>query len=321
MATSESGGAREAGKARDAGETREIGAAGGSALDATAVILIHNDGSRVVPLLDVLLAEVRDAVVVDNASSDGSAAVIDGRPGVTLIRNERNAGFAAGVNVGARAATGAWLLLVNPDVYLKPGQATALLSGLADDVAEVAPLQVDAEGAPRAETGGYEPTLSRYLVWAILPARFHRGFGPWLAPPFPTDDTDVDWLSGALLGIRREVFERLHGFDERFFMYHEDIDLARRARRAGYRVVCRPSVRLRHDVASGLSERRIRSGRLSIESLAIDVPGWRRRVLGAILGLGYGLRAVLASGTTRDLARAVLPDCAEMIRGRVPARA
>jgi N-acetylglucosaminyl-diphospho-decaprenol L-rhamnosyltransferase len=293
----------------------------GAGSDATAVILIHNDGGLLGPLLDILLHEVRDVVVVDNASTDGSSAAVEGRDRVTLIRNERNAGFAAGVNLGAQRATGAWLLLVNPDVHLRQGQVGALLTGVPGDVAEVAPLQVDAEGRPRAETGGYEPTLWRYLVWALLPARYHGRFGPWLAPPFPASDTEVDWLSGALLGIRRDVFERLGGFDERFFMYHEDIDLARRARAAGCRVVCRPSVRLRHDVASGESARRIRSGKLSIESLAIDCPGLRRRILGAILGLGYGLRAVLASGTTRDLARAVLPYCAELMRGRVPPRA
>src|SRR5205823_6780231 len=108
------------------------------------------------------------------------------------------------------------------------------------------------------------------------------------------------------------------GFDERFFLYHEDADFGTRARRAGHRVWVRPAVRLYHEVAHGDPTRRVQSGLRSLESLAVAFEGWRRRALGAILGLGYGLRALLASGVRRDLARAALPHAREMIRGRVP---
>lgn len=289
-------------------------------VDATAIIVIHNDGDRLVQLLDVLLAELREAVVVDNASTDGSLDGLGSREGLQVLRNEQNRGFAAGVNLGARSATGAWLLLVNPDVHLLRGQATSLLTGVPADVAEVAPLQVDERGRPRVETGGYEPTVGRYLLWALIPVRYHRRLGPWLAPPFPAVDTEVDWLSGALLGIRRDVFERLGGFDERYFMYHEDVDLARRIRASGMRVLCRPSVLLHHEVAHGDFDRRIRSGLFAIESLAQDFHGWRRRALGLVLLLGYGLRALLGSGTQRELAAAVLPHCRALMRGRLPLR-
>jgi GT2 family glycosyltransferase len=288
--------------------------------DATAIIVIHDDGDRLTALLDVLEREVRDVVVVDNASSDGSIGAVEGRDGVTVIRNDSNRGFGAAVNRGSKDASSQWLLLVNPDVHLERGQVSTLLQDLPVDVAEVAPLQVDEHDRPRVETGGYEPSLARYLVWAVVPARWHRRSGPWLSAPFPTRDADVDWLSGALLGIRREVFDRLDGFDERFFMYHEDVDFARRARAAGYRAVCRPAVRLHHEVAHGDPDRRVRSGLRSIESLALDFPGWRRRALGLVLGLGYGLRSVLGSGTQQALARGVLPHCVTLIRGDLPVR-
>ncbi len=292
----------------------------GTRLDATAVIVIHDDGERLIPLLDVLQAEVAAVVVVDNASTDGSIEALAGRGGVTIHRNPENRGFAAAVNQGARAASTEWLVLVNPDVHLRAGQVSALLAGLPPDVAAAAPLQVDERGRPRVETGGYEPTLRRYLVWALVPAKYHGRRGPWLSRPFPEDDVELDWLSGALLGIRRPVLESLGFLDERFFMYHEDVDFGRRARAAGYRLLCRPAIRLHHEVAHGDPGRRVRSGKRSIESLAQDFPGWRRRALGLVLGIGYGLRAVLGSGAQKALAKGALAHCITLVRGKLPVR-
>ena len=289
-------------------------------MDATAIFVIHNDADRLIQLLDVVLAEAAMAVVVDNASEDDSVQALEGRERVAVIRNPDNRGFAAAVNQAAALTGTGWILLVNPDVHLQPGDVVALLTAVPGDVVAVAPLQVDGEGRPRVETGGYEPTLSRYLVWAVLPARFHGRRGPWLAPPFPTADAEVDWASGALLGIRREAFERLGRFDERYFLYHEDVDFGRRARAAGYRIWIRPSVRLHHEVAHGESSRRVKAGLRSIESVAQDFDGLRRRGLGLVLGLGYGLRALLGSGTQRAMARAALPHCRALVLGRLPTR-
>lgn len=287
--------------------------------DAWAVVVNYDSGQRLGPLLDVLLPEVAGAVVVDNASTDGSLAIAESRPGVSVVRNDRNRGFAAAANQGAaRAAGETWLLFVNPDTRLRAGQVTELLRDIPRDAAAVAPLQVDAGGEPRSETGGYEPTLLRYLVWALLPVRLHGRSGPWLAPPWPVADVELDWVSGALLGIRREVFEALGAFDERFFLYHEDVDFCRRARAAGHRILCRPSVRLEHEVAHGDRGRRVLSGIRSVRSLALDFSGWRRRALGGILALGFGARALLASGTTRALARATLPEALRLLGGAAP---
>jgi N-acetylglucosaminyl-diphospho-decaprenol L-rhamnosyltransferase len=288
--------------------------------DATSVIVNYNAGPRLGPLIEDLEREVAAVVVVDNASTDGSLDAAEARPKVTIVRNQDNRGFAAAANQGAALAMTTWVLFTNPDVHLNPGEVTELLRDVPERVAAVAPLQVDQHDRPKIETGGYQPTLPRYLVWALIPTRFHRRFGPWIAPPFPTRDTDVDWVSGALLGIRRSVFEALGGFDERFFLYHEDVDFGRRARDAGYRVWVRPAVHLYHEVAHGDPTRRVASGLRSIESLALAFRGWRRRALGLVLLLGYGLRAILGSGTERDLARAVLPHCVKLIEGRVPAR-
>lgn len=303
-----------------AAEPQSRAAAPAGSTDATSVIVNYNSGHRLGPLLDRLEPEVAAVVIVDNASSDGSLRQAEGRPKVTIVRNDGNRGFAVAANQGAaRAATG-WILFTNPDIHLQPGDVTTLLRDVPPSVAAVAPLQVDGSDRPKIETGGYQPTLRRYLVWALLPARYHRRYGPWIAPPFPTADADVDWASGALLAIRRDVFESLGRFDERFFLYHEDVDFGQRARRAGYRVWVRPSVHLYHEVAHGDPARKVISGLRSVESLALAFQGWRRRALGAILLTGYSLRAAFGSGTGRDMARAVLPHCTELLRGRVPTR-
>ena len=287
-------------------------------VDATAVVVNHNDGPLLGAALDRLQEELPRIIVVDNASSDGSERQAEHREGVTLVRNPSNAGFAAAVTLGARSAQGTWLILCNPDAHPRTGDVARLVAGVGEDVGAIAPLQVDELGGPRPETGGYDPTIRRYLVWALVPTRWHWRSGPWLTAAPLSGDIDVDWVSGALLAIRREAFERVGGLDERFFLYHEDVELGRRLRGAGYRVVCRTSIHLFHEVAAGDPSRRVRQGLLGLDSLAIDFTGWRRRALGAVLLLGFGLRAVLGRGATQALGRAAIPACLAMMRGRRP---
>lgn len=287
--------------------------------DATAVVVNFNSGDRLGRLLDSLEGEVGTVVVVDNASSDGSLDAAEGRTSVEALRNDTNAGFAAAANRGAVGARGTWIVFVNPDAHPLPGQVDALIENVPPDVAVIAPLQMNANGRPLAETGGYDPSLPRFLLWSVIPTRFHGRRGPWIAPPFPRGDVELDWVSGAMMAVRREVFERLGGFDERFFLYQEDVDLGRRARAAGYRVVCRASVRVEHEVAQGDPVRRSEEAQRFVESLGLQFHGWRRRVLGIALLVGFGLRSITGSPGGRAAAGAGLSPGLSLIR-RAPAR-
>jgi GT2 family glycosyltransferase len=286
------------------------------------VVVNYNSGDRLGPLLDVLEPEVRRVVVVDNASRDGSEQPASGREKTTLIRNERNRGFAAAVNQGAQLSTGEddWIVLVNDDAHARPGEMTQLLTDVPKECAVIAALQVSFQDVKLNESGGYDPSLARFLVWAFVPFSLHLWFGPWLAWPWPTKDKDLDWVSGAMLAIRRGPYFELGMLDERFWMYQEDADFCKKARLAGYRVIHRPSVHLIHEVAQGSAERRILSGLRSVESLALEFPGWRLRALGWVLGIGFGLRATFAWGTRRALAKECLPHCWALIRGKLPER-
>jgi N-acetylglucosaminyl-diphospho-decaprenol L-rhamnosyltransferase len=290
---------------------------------ALAVVVNYNSGDRLGPLLDVLEPEVRQVIVVDNASHDGSQEPAKGREKTVFIQNERNRGFAAAVNQGALLASedDDWIVLVNDDAHVRPGEMSELLKNVPDDVAVVAAMQVNFQDKPLSESGGYDPSIMRFLVWAFVPVYLHYRFGPWVSYPFPKGDTELDWVSGAMLGIRRGPYFELGMLDEKYWMYVEDVDFCRKARRAGYRVFHRSSVHLINEVARGDRERRILSGLRSVESMALDFPGWRLRALGTVLGMGYVLRAGFArKATERALARECLHHCVELMKGRYPER-
>ncbi len=268
-------------------------------LDASVVIVNYNSGDRLGRLLETLAGSVPDICVVDNASGDDSAPTT-GRHDLRLIRNPENAGFAAAANLGAAGATRDWLLFLNPDVHPTPEDLKALLRDVSADVGAVAPLQLDERGDPRPESGGHAPSLGRFSAWAFLPGARRRDLGPWLAPPYPNGDVYLDWVSGAVLAVRREDFASIGGFDERFFLYQEDVDLCSRLRAGGRRVLCRGGVRIFHEVADGDPRRRASGTARFVASLGMQFHGWRRRVLGLVLLAGFGLRAIAGRSDARS---------------------
>lgn len=189
---------------------------------------------------DVALDQV---VVVDNASTDGSAdgLVADGVP-LTVLRNTANRGFAAACNQGAAGARGDWLLFLNPDTRLSAASLAPALAFLADPArARVGILGVRLvdEAGRTQRSCARAPTPGRILAQAVGLDRLWPGVFP---PHFMTgwdhaDTRPVDQVMGAFLLIRRGLFEELGGFDERFFVYFDDVDLCLRARRAGWEVV------------------------------------------------------------------------------------
>lgn len=181
-------------------------------------------------------------VVVDNASADGSSDALDGGPPPTLLKNRENRGFAAACNQGAAGSRADYLLFLNPDTRLGPASLAPALAFLdAPENAGIGILGirlVDADGLCQRSCAR-APTPGRLAAQAvgldrIWPSRF--------APHFMTewdhaDTRPVEQVMGAFLLIRRRLFEELGGFDERFFVYFDDVDLCLRARLAGWGVV------------------------------------------------------------------------------------
>jgi N-acetylglucosaminyl-diphospho-decaprenol L-rhamnosyltransferase len=181
--------------------------------------------------------------VVDNASADGSADGLE-RPGlaVEVLRNSRNRGFGAACNQAARQGDAPFLLFLNPDTRVQPRTLEAALAVLAaPEHASTGILGVRlVDDAGRTQrTCARAPTPAGLLLRSAGLDRVMPGL---VRPHFMTewdheDTRPVDQVMGAFLLIRRPLFERIGGFDERFFVYYEDVDLCDRARGAGARVL------------------------------------------------------------------------------------
>jgi GT2 family glycosyltransferase len=195
------------------------------------------------------------AFVVDNASIDGGAA-LGALPRTTVIANARNVGFGAAVNQAARATSARLLWLLNPDCDVLPG-AFAALSATIDrhaDCAIAAPRLLNADGtvqaSARGEPGAWTGLFGRHtLLTRVFPSsRIARRNLP--AADLVTSGVEsapVDWVMGAAMLVRREAFDLVGGFDERYFLYWEDADLCRRLRTRGLTTRYVPGARVIHE--------------------------------------------------------------------------
>jgi len=194
-------------------------------------------------------------IVVDNASTDGSADVIADLPAL-VVRRTVNAGFAAGCNDGWRAGTAPYVLLLNPDARIGPDAVRALARLLDENpgTGAVAPRIMTAEGSLDFSQRRHARRRSTFARALFL----HRLFpsSAWV-DDVVRDETryrapgDAEWLSGACILARRSALEEVGGLDERFFMYCEDDDLCRRLWNAGFAVRFDPAVTCIH--AGGVS--------------------------------------------------------------------
>ena len=198
-----------------------------------------------------------EAVVVDNASTDGSAAVVETFPQATLIRNATNVGFGRAVNQAVASSKAPLLLMMNPDCQLAPGAMATLRAALDADpaCAIVGPRILDPDGAvqgsargdPDMLTGLFGRTGALRNLLPFLPVA-RRNVVVEEAVRSGSSSVVVDWLSGACLLVRREAFLAAGGFDERFFMYWEDADLCRRLRGEGHSIRYVPGATAVHKV-------------------------------------------------------------------------
>lgn len=192
-------------------------------------------------------------IVVDNASTDGSlneGADIEGLD-LLEIRNSANMGFAAACNQGAVAGSSDYILFLNPDTELQPGSLTTPVAFMEDegnDRVAIAGVQLIDESGRVTRSCSRFPTPRLLLNQALGLDRILPGLAPgMMMNEWDHGDTRVvDQVMGAFLMIRRSVFEQLGGFDERFFVYFEDVDLSLRTREAGWSSIYLTSARALH---------------------------------------------------------------------------
>jgi N-acetylglucosaminyl-diphospho-decaprenol L-rhamnosyltransferase len=248
-------------------------------------------------------------LMADNGSTDGAPqAAVERYPNVRLFDTGGNLGYGTAVNRAIARLSDAdeWLVVANPDVQWGPGSIDALLEAAArwPRAATLGPLIRDPDG-------GVYPS-ARHLP-SLVRGGMHAVLGPlWRNNPWSTayrqerlepTERPVGWLSGSCLLVRRAAFEQVGGFDERYFMYFEDVDLGDRLQKAGWQNVYVPSAEVLHhkghvtgsDPASSLAAHH----RSTYIFLADRHPGWWRAPLRWLMRAGLAARERLMVRSSR----------------------
>lgn len=295
-------------------------------IELAVIVVSHNSRRWLGPCLSSLAAHADgvalDVVVVDNASTDGSAEYVEAEhPEVRLLRRA-NRGFAYGNNEGLRTVDAPYVLLLNPDTEILEGQFADVIAATREqpDVGLVGVRQVTAEGT-LWPTIRYFPGPLRAACQALGSERWplrRRWMGERELDLSVYDDAvDCDWTSGSFMLARREALLSAGLLDERFFLFSEETDLCLRMRRAGWRVRHLPAMTILHHAGkAGIAARLVAQDAYTRRQYArkhFTAP--RRTLYLSALGTGHLLRALApAGGERRDAARLALATLA----GRTP---
>ena len=222
-----------------------------------------------------------EIVVVDNASTDGTAAAIRARwNGVRVIDAGANLGFARANNLGIQQTFGELILLLNPDTSI-PARAVDMLVGALEtrpDVAIAGPRLVNADGHAELSFGRMLSPLAEVRQKALVRGSERGGPIAMYVESMTRRERDVDWVSGACLLVRRTDAESVGLMDERYFMYAEDVDFCAAVRARGRRVLFYPAAEIVHirgqsrATASAAAERAYRRSQMAFYEK--HHPGW-----------------------------------------------
>ncbi len=275
----------------------------------SVVIVNYNGGELLRRTLESLFETTAglalETFVVDNGSTDDSLATVQREfPAVQVIENGANLGFAKANNRALRRAHGRYLLLLNPDVELRPGAIQTALDYMEAhaDVGILGPrvLLPNGELDKPCRRSFKTPAIYFYKtvgLSALFPhsPRFNRYYMGYL----PEDQlTEVDAVIGAFLMIRRECMEQIGSLDERFFIYCEDEDWCFRAKQAGWKVVYNPQVVVIHHKGASTRKRRLRMvvewHRAIFQFHRKNMAADYSPLVNGLVYLGMGLRLVAA---------------------------
>ena len=232
-----------------------------------------------------------EVIVVDNASTDGTPEMVQNAyPFVTLIRNDKNLGFAKANNIGIRRSTGEFICLVNSDAVVFEGCIERCIAYMKENprIGLLGPKMLYADRKPY-RSYMMEPTLWRCFCRAVAFDDLFpnsKWLSGYLMPYFKMDRiTEVDILNGWFWVTRREALDKVGLMDETLFMYGDDLDWSKRFREAGWKVVYYPETESLHYGAASSARAPIK---FSVEMQRAFFQYWRKRhgMLSQILYMG-----------------------------------
>jgi len=224
------------------------------------VIVNWNSGRQLADCIDSIKAHsgglVGKCIVVDNGSTDGSTDFLDGADDVDLVRAGRNLGFGRACNLGARRGNSPFILLLNPDACLLQdclARAVAAFDAPENDRVGIVGVQLLDEKGVIQRTCARAPTPAHLVAKSFGVTAVLKSADLHMLEWDHKETRVVDHVIGAFYLTRRSLFDDLGGFDERFFVYLEDIDFSRRAALSGYRSLYLASAHAFHK-GGGVSE-------------------------------------------------------------------
>lgn len=206
--------------------------------DVTAVIVNYKTPDLTKGAVRSCLTEpdVEEVIVIDNGSGDDSADILTEEfrgQRVRVMENDDNVGFATANNKGISRARTEYVFLLNSDAFAVPGAIGILLQRLKQDpqIGIIAPQILESDGhTPQARNFGPFPDLRTIF----------------LRDQSVLDQFNPDWVSGVAMMARKQSMADVDGFDDRYFMYYEDVDLCRRMRQSGKKIVREPKAKVVH---------------------------------------------------------------------------
>lgn len=202
-----------------------------------------------------------EIIVVDNNSADGTVEMLekDFSGQVKLIRSERNLGFGKANNLGLAQATGEYVLFLNPDTEIEPDTLSKSLAFMKQhpDCGVLGPRMRFKNGEPQPSVRRFPTTTAILLMLFKLPKLFPHlpAIDKYLAVDFDYEKLQtVDQVMGAFMLMPKKLAEQIGGFDERFFVWFEEVDLCLAIKKLGYQVVYNPDIRIIHHGGKSFSQ-------------------------------------------------------------------
>jgi hypothetical protein len=281
------------------------------------VIVNWNAGELLDQCLDSISTNAGDfvssVVVVDNGSTDGSDEYASGHDGVNLVRAGENLGFGKGCNKGARECSADFLLFLNPDARLLPGtlqSCAEFMNSKANQNVGICGAQLLDEDMNVTRSCSRFPSLSNIFARASGLDRLRPEWGPRMNEWDHSETREVDQVMGAFFMIRRDLFEQVRGFDERFFVYFEEVDLNRRCHDLGWRTWFLADAKSVH-IGGGTSEK-VKARRLFYSLRSRLQYGWKHfGFAGSIVVFGSTMIVEPLARTTLLLARGKIDEAVQ----------